>query len=257
MVERVEGDPRGELRARGLGLVANLICPYCQRATLMLHEIGAEHARVELDFTDRPSWLLELSPEGKIPVLVVGDHAIFESRAILEYLNDTTRGKYLPTDLKLRAIARAWCQSLDSLHDEVRRYFTAPTEPALVEAYERIQERLDSLVTRCPQELLDPAAITLVGVHAAVLFNLLSALGCGPHQFFEDGSRAQYLRDAWLNRESVKRINTEAYRNRLLRFVAGKASAFSQSATVQRHLSRLPAAGAVKNAADYLGTVRP
>lgn len=256
MDERVEGDPLGELRTRDLGLVANVICPFCQRATMMLHEVGADHARVELDFTDRPPWLFELSPEGKIPVLVVGNDAIFESRAIVEYLNDTTGGKFLPTDVKLRAIARSWCQSLDHLHDEARRYFTAPTEPALAEAYGRLKSRLDLLMTRCPEELLDPVAITLVGVHAAVLFNLLNALGCGPHQFFEEGSRVRHLKDAFFNRESVKRINTEDYRNRFVRFVAAKATAFAQSPSVQRHLGTLPASDTVKNAADYLSRKR-
>ena len=252
MDKRVEGDPLCELRACDLGLVASVICPFCQRATLMLHEVGAAHARVELDFTDRPPWLFELSPEGKVPVLVVGEQAIFESRAIVEYLNDTAGGKFLPTDAKLRAIARSWCQSVDHLHDEARRYFTAPTEPALAEAYGRIQVRLDLLMTRCPEELLDPVALTLVGVHVAVLFNLLDALGCGPHQFFEEDSRAWHLKDAFFNREGVKRINTEEYRNRFVRFIAAKATAFAQSSSVQRHLSRLPASGTVKNAADYL-----
>jgi glutathione S-transferase len=254
MQERLEGNPLAELRERDLGLVANVICPFCQRATLMLHEVGAKHARVELDFTDKPSWLLELSPEGKIPVLVVGKHAIFESRAILEYLNDSTGSKYLPTDVELRGVARAWCQSLDHLHEEVRRYFTASTEQALAEAYLRIEQRLELLMTRCPPQLLDPAALTLVGVHAAVLFNLLNALACGPHQFFGDNSRAWQLKDALFERESVKRINTEEYRNRLLRFVAAKPSAFAQSPSVQRHVSRLPAASTIKNAAEYLGS---
>jgi glutathione S-transferase len=254
MDDRVEGNALDTLRSRELGLVANVICPFCQRATLMLYEIGAAHARVELDFTDKPPWLLALSPEGKIPLLVVGQHSIFESRAIVEYLNDTQGGKYLPADVKLRAIARSWCQNIEHLHDEVRRYFTAPTESAFAEAYGRIQGRLDLLMTRCPDELLDPVALTLVGVNVAVLFNLLNALGAGPHRFFEDNSRAWHLKEALFGRESVKRINTEEYRNRFMRFVTAKATAFAQSSEVQRHLSQLGPSGTVKNAAEYLGT---
>jgi glutathione S-transferase len=256
MNERIERDALGELRSHGLGLVANVICPFCQRATLMLHEIGADHARVELDFTDKPPWLFELSPEGKIPVLVVGKQCIFESRAIVEYLNDTAGGKYLPADIKLRAIARSWCQNIEHLQDEARHYFMAPTELALAEAYGRIKSRLDLLMARCPEELLDPVALTLVGAYAAVLFNQLNALSCGPHQFFEDGSRTWHLKEALFSREAVKRINTEEYRNRLVRFVAAKATAFAQSSSVQRQLSQLPASGTVQNAADYLSNKR-
>ncbi|SFK73524.1 glutathione S-transferase family protein [Lysobacter sp. cf310] len=54
------------------------------------------------------------SPPGAVPVLVDGDHAIFDSLAIMEYANDRSGGRLLPSDPVIRAIARsllAWQHS--------------------------------------------------------------------------------------------------------------------------------------------------
>src|SRR6185436_13704619 len=68
---------RGCDRARGRGAgVGRLItlydaarCPYCARARIVLAEKGIAHETVEIDLGDRPSWLYEMNPAGKVPVL--------------------------------------------------------------------------------------------------------------------------------------------------------------------------------------------
>ena len=74
---------------RLLKLISHKLCPYVQRAVIALTEKGVPFERIDIDLANKPDWFLKISPLGKTPVLVVGDHAIFESAVILEYLEET------------------------------------------------------------------------------------------------------------------------------------------------------------------------
>ena len=75
--------------AAPLKLISHKLCPYVQRAVIALTEKGVPFERIDIDLANKPDWFLKISPLGKTPVLVVGDHAIFESAVILEYLEET------------------------------------------------------------------------------------------------------------------------------------------------------------------------
>ncbi len=68
---------------------------------------------VEFDVTyinlrEKPDWFLEVSPHGKVPVLRVDDHVLFESNAIAEYLDEVVAPRLHPEDPIKRARNRAW-----------------------------------------------------------------------------------------------------------------------------------------------------
>ena len=54
-----------------LQLVSHPLCPYVHRATAMLLEKGVPFDVRYVDLRAKPDWFLELSPRGKVPVLVV------------------------------------------------------------------------------------------------------------------------------------------------------------------------------------------
>ena len=68
--------------------VSHPLCPYVQRAEIVLREKDVAFARRDVDLARKPDWFLRISPLGKTPVLLVGEHAIFESAVICEYLGD-------------------------------------------------------------------------------------------------------------------------------------------------------------------------
>src|SRR4051812_26212701 len=82
-----------------LTLISHKLCPYVQRAVIALNEKGVAFERVDIDLSNKPDWLLKLSPLGKVPVLVVrgdeGEVALFESNVICEYIEDTQGGAKL------------------------------------------------------------------------------------------------------------------------------------------------------------------
>lgn len=91
-----------------LTLVSHALCPYVQRIAIALAEKGVEHERVTVDLAQKPDWFLGLSPLGRTPVLRVGDAVLFESAAILEFLEETHPNPLYPADPLERARHRAW-----------------------------------------------------------------------------------------------------------------------------------------------------
>ena len=63
-------------------------CPYCARARIVLAEKGVPYETVEIDLTDRPAWIYDLNPTGKVPVLEEDGWLLPESAVIGEYLNE-------------------------------------------------------------------------------------------------------------------------------------------------------------------------
>ena len=63
-------------------------CPYCARVRIVLAEKGLSFETVEIDLRDRPVWLYDLNPVGKVPVLDEDGWVLPESAVIGEYLNE-------------------------------------------------------------------------------------------------------------------------------------------------------------------------
>jgi glutathione S-transferase len=82
-------------------------CPYCARVRIALAEKGVAHEAVVIDLADRPAWLYELNPVGRVPVLDTGGWALPESVVINEFLEESYPDPpLLPADPEARAAAR-------------------------------------------------------------------------------------------------------------------------------------------------------
>jgi glutathione S-transferase len=90
-------------------------CPYCARVRILLAEKGAAYDTVAIDLSDRPAWLYEKNPRGKVPVLEEdGGFVLPESVVIMEYLEERFREPPLwPADPAERALARLWLDRFD------------------------------------------------------------------------------------------------------------------------------------------------
>ena len=65
-------------------------CPYCARVRIVLAEKGVEYEPVEIDLDDRPAWIYEKNPLGRVPVLEEDAFVLPESAVIDEYLSVPT-----------------------------------------------------------------------------------------------------------------------------------------------------------------------
>ena len=91
-------------------------CPYCARVRIALAEKGIEYETVEIDLDDRPAWIYEKNPLGRVPVLEEDTFVLAESAVIDEYLEDRYPEPPLwPADPAERALGRMLVFRFDEL----------------------------------------------------------------------------------------------------------------------------------------------
>src|SRR5262249_1538820 len=131
-----------------LKLISHKLCPYVQRAVITLTEKGVPFERIDIDLANKPDWFLKISPLGKTPVLVVGDHAIFESAVILECLEETQAGPLHPADALRRAEHRSWIEFGSAVLNDIAGLYSASDETAFKAKATQLEARFARLEAR-------------------------------------------------------------------------------------------------------------
>src|SRR5438552_17441590 len=91
-------------------------CPYCARVRIALAEKGVEYETVTVDLANRPDWIYEKNPLGKVPVLEEDAFVLPESVVINEYLDERYPEPSLwPADAAERAFGRLLVFRFDQL----------------------------------------------------------------------------------------------------------------------------------------------
>ena len=91
------------------------ISSWSLRPWLAMRQTGIpfEEIKIELRRPDTHANILRYSPSGRVPILLVGDLAIWESLAILEYLAEVhPEARLWPAPQPARALARALCAEM-------------------------------------------------------------------------------------------------------------------------------------------------
>ena len=90
-------------------VVSFKICPFVQRVTALLELKGVDYDIEYIDLSNKPQWFLDISPNGQVPVLIT-DHerVLFESEAIVEYLDEVVGEPVFSADPIEKAQERAW-----------------------------------------------------------------------------------------------------------------------------------------------------
>lgn len=128
-----------------LVLVSHALCPYVQRAAIVLAEKGVPFERCDIDLANKPDWFLKVSPLSKTPVLLVGEKAIFESAVICEYLEETELPRMHPPNALQRAQHRSWMEFGSALLNLIGAFYNAANEPTLVARAAEIRARFKQI----------------------------------------------------------------------------------------------------------------
>ena len=117
--------------------------PWAWRAQLALEHKALPYERKVLSFsagdTLKPEFVA-LNPRHRVPVLVDGDFVLYESNAIVEYLDEAYPGRgapLFPGDARTRAHVRR-------LIDEVDNYFDKAVDPVIEQAFYTKPEERDA-----------------------------------------------------------------------------------------------------------------
>jgi len=120
-------------------------CPYCARVRIVLAEKGLEYETVVIDLDDRPAWIYEKNPLGRVPVLEEDTFVLAESAVINEYLEDRFPEPALwPADPAERALGRMVVFRFDELS---RPYYALRRrEEGAAERFDAALAELDGLL---------------------------------------------------------------------------------------------------------------
>jgi glutathione S-transferase len=218
-----------------LKLVSSHLCPYVQRAAIALAEKGEPFDRIFIDTGNKPEWFNAISPLGKVPLLLVGEDAIFESAVILEYLEDTVTPRLHPAEPLRRADHRAWIEFGSAVLNDIAGFYRAPDAGSfeqkrlvLAERFARLEERLVAA------PWFDGESFSLVdAVFAPVfryfdLFDTIRDFG-----ILEGRPKVARWRAALAERPSVRGAVAPDYAQRLRVFVGGLPSHLAHLAGTQ------------------------
>ena len=90
-------------------VVSFKICPFVQRVTASLIAKGLPYEIEYISLKDSPKWFLEVSPNLQVPLLMTDSGVtLFESDAIIEYLDELYPPLQKDLSAEQRAINRAW-----------------------------------------------------------------------------------------------------------------------------------------------------
>lgn len=208
-------------------LVSHHLCPYVQRAAIVLAEKGVPFERRTIDLANKPAWFLALSPLGKVPLLIIeqaaGDQAVlFESSVICEYLEETQPGRALhPVDPLERARHRGWMEFGSSILADLWGFETAQDEAT----YEAKRQALRAKFARVEDALGNGSyfagtAFSMVDAVFAPIFRYFDVFDeIARTDVFVDLSRVKQWRAALAARESVQGAVTSDYPRHLRAFL--------------------------------------
>jgi len=210
-------------------LVSFDVCPYVQRSVITLQEKGVPYEIEYIDLNNKPEWFMQLSPLGKVPILIIEDTVIFESATINEYLDEIAPGRKLqPSDPLQRAHNRAWIEFTSTVLVTRNQMQHAKTE----QETRRLAAVVNSQLARLEEQIdngpfFNGNDFSLVDAAAAPLFQRLAwLLELAPDLgVLDDLPKVTAWSEALLQRESVKRSTVADIRERYLGYLQGNGLA--------------------------------
>ncbi|WP_159589275.1 glutathione S-transferase family protein [Chelativorans xinjiangense] len=205
-------------------LVSFDLCPYVQRAAIVLKEKSVPFERIDIDLENKPDWFLKISPRGKVPLLKVGDEVLFESAAIVEYLDETYAPRLHPEDAIARARHRAWMEFGSAALSDIWTIETTGDRAAFDAAVAALKEKF----SRIEAELGDGPyfageAFTIVDAVFAPAFRYFDVIDTIADLGVFDGlPKVQAWRKTLAARPSVREVVAPDYNDRLHRFLDKK-----------------------------------
>ncbi len=217
-----------------LTLVSHTLCPYVQRAAIVLAEKQVSFERRYVDLSNKPEWFKAISPLGKTPVLLVGDTPIFESAVICEYLDETIEPRLHPFDPMERALHRGWMEFGSALLNVIGAFYAAPDEATLqtkaAEMHSRFTQ-LEAVLGSGPY--FEGERFCMVDVIFGPIFRYFDVFDeIADFRCMTDLPKVQAWRVALHEHESIVNAVTPSYARDLKTFLLARKSALSLRMTV-------------------------
>ncbi len=218
-----------------LTLVSHTLCPYVQRAAIVLIEKGIPFERKYIDLANKPNWFKQISPLGKTPVLLAGDSPIFESMVICEYLEEIANPKMHPANPISKAQHRAWIEFSSSILNDIGGLYNAIDETGFNEKSRQIKNKFSQL-----ENVLKNETYSSCAYFSGEKFSLVDAAFGPVFRYFEvfdtfyaggwfnEFPKLKHWKNNLMKRPSIQQAVTADYKNNLLVFLQNRHSYISE-----------------------------
>jgi len=212
-----------------LHLISHHLCPYVQRAVIVLSEKNILHERTYIDLANKPDWFKDISPLGRVPLLQTNEATLFESQVIAEYLDEVTPGSLHPTDPLAKARHRSWIEFGSETLNVIGGLYNAPDAASFDQKTQALREKLERIEPEIKGPFFDGDQFHMVdGVWGTIFryFDVIDKIAV--LNIMTDLEKVLTWRDALANRPSVMTAPPEGYPDRLEIFLKNRKSHLSQ-----------------------------
>ncbi|CTQ60973.1 glutathione S-transferase family protein [Roseibium album] len=209
-------------------LISHSLCPYVQRAAIVLAEKSIPFDRTYIDLSDKPDWFKAASPLGKVPLLKTGNHRyLFESAPIVEFIDETQAERLHPDDPVERATHRAYVEFASQILNGIGALYSAADEQSFENAKHALRSKFEHLDTRIDATgpYFDRDRFSIVDAAFGPVFRYFDVFDTFTDLgIFNDLPRVRRWRCALAVRPSVANAVTNDYATLLRAFVLKKGS---------------------------------
>lgn len=209
-------------------LISFELCPYAQRARIVLNEKNIDYDLTYIELSNKPDWFLDISPTGKVPILKVGDFPLFETNAICEYINELASNSLFPKESLERAKCRSWIEFGSGLLSKISILYSEKGKERFEVRLNQIKIDLKKVELQLQGPYFSGSEFGIVDATYATLFRYLDIFKNNYNlDLLENLPKAEQWKDLLLARGSVIEAVLPTYYVKLYEFFQKKESYLS------------------------------
>ncbi len=206
-------------------LISHHLCPYVQRAVIVLSEKGIPHRRTYIDLSDKPAWFIALSPLGRVPLLQVKDSVLFESQVIAEYLDEITPGSLHPPEPLAKARHRSWIEFGSQTLNAIAGFYNAPDAASFAQKSRALRGKFERIESEIDGPWFDGTRFHMIDGVWGTIFRYLDTFDTiGDFGLLEGLPQTAAWRRGLEERHSVATAPPQGYPRRLETFLRNRGS---------------------------------
>ena len=206
-------------------LVSHHLCPYVQRAVIVLTEKNVPHERIYIDLSNKPDWFLAASPLGRVPILQTNGATLFESQVIVEYIDEIFPNSLHPSQPVERARHRSWVEFASSSLDAIGKAYNASNQESFDRAMADLRAKFESIDPEIEGPLFAGEKFHIIDAAWAPVFRYFDVIERIPNfELFGGLPNVINWRKHLSTRPSVINGVPKGYENRLTMFLKNRNS---------------------------------
>ncbi|MCV0429487.1 MAG: glutathione S-transferase family protein [Roseibium sp.] len=215
-----------------LTLISHALCPYVQRAAIVLAEKDVPFERIYIDLANKPEWFRAASPLGKVPLLKIGESQyLFESAPIVEFLDETEAVRLHPDSPQERARHRAYVEFASQCLNGIGALYNAKSSSDFLAAAQLLKAKFTHMNDQVSASgpFFAGERFTLVDAAFGPVFRYFDVFETFTQlELFSNLDRIDFWRQALAQRPSVVNAVASDYSDLLLTFLENRNSWMSR-----------------------------